>query len=249
MYPYLHLGPVLMQAPVLALLVGIWIGSWLAEKEADHWKLPVDIIFNLIYLGLAAGIVGARLAYAARYLNIYLANPFSLLSTNGNTLAPFDGLVIGLVAAALYGWRKKLPLRLTLDILSPGLALFMVFLGFAHFLSGDAYGAPVKLPWAVYLWNEYRHPSQVYEILAAMVIFIVVQRRPIGVVGDGLNFLLLVVLSSAARVFLEAFRGDSVIWPGGFRAAQVIGLIILIFALWVMRRWVRVRTPEITGTS
>jgi prolipoprotein diacylglyceryltransferase len=62
-------------------------------------------------------------------------------------------------------------------------------------------------------------------------------KRPLGQPGDGINFLLVVVLSAAARVFLEAFRGDSVIWPGGFRAAQVVGVVVLAAALWLMKAW------------
>ncbi len=237
MYPYLRLGPLLLQLPGLALLVGVWIGSSLAEKEASRLRLSPALLYNLIFLGLAAGVIGARLAYAARYLKVYLANPLSLLAINGNTLAVFDGMVIGLAAAALYGWRKKLPLRPTLDALAPGLAAFMFFLGVAHFLSGDAYGEPAKLPWSIYLWNEYRHPSQVYEILAALIIFFIAYRQPFNLPGSGVNFLLVVSLFSAARIFLEAFRGDSLIWPGGFRSAQVIGLLLLAFALYRMRKW------------
>ena len=161
MYPYLRLGPFLLQLPLLALLVGVWIGSSMSEKGAARLKLPSAIVSNLIVVGLIAGIVGARLAYAARYLQAYLDNPLSLLALNVNTLAGSDGLLIGLVVAALYGRRKKLLLRPTLDALAPGLATFMVALGVSHLLSGDAFGASADLPWSIYLWNEYRHPSQV----------------------------------------------------------------------------------------
>ncbi|OGO27701.1 MAG: hypothetical protein A2W33_01905 [Chloroflexi bacterium RBG_16_52_11] len=239
MYPYLRLGPFLLQLPLLALLVGVWIGSALTEKEAARLKLPPAIVSNLIIVGLIAGVVGARLAYAARYLQAYLDNPLSLLALNVNTLAGFDGLLIGLVAGILYGQRKKLPLRPTLDALAPGLAAFMVALGVSHLLSGDAFGASADLPWSIYLWNEVRHPSQVYEILVALVILIIVYKRPLSQAGDGINFLMWVALSSAARIFLEAFRGDSLIWPGSFRAAQVVSLIILAITLYVMRIWAR----------
>ena len=43
---------------------------------------------------------------------------------------------------------------------------------------------------------------------------------------DSVLILLMVFLSAAVQVFLEAFRGDSLIWPGGFRAAQVVGPVI-----------------------
>ncbi|OGO46750.1 MAG: hypothetical protein A2W37_11025 [Chloroflexi bacterium RBG_16_63_12] len=244
MFPFIRLGPFLLQLPGLALLVGIWIGSSLAEKEAARLKLNVAAVYNLIFFGLVAGIVGARLAYAARYLSAYLANPLGLLALTPATLSPNAGLVTGLAVAALFGWRKKLPLRPTLDALAPGLAAFMVALGVAHLMSGDAFGAPAQLPWSIYLWDDYRHPSQIYETIAALVVFAVAWKRPLGQPGDGINFLLVVALSAAARVWLEAFRGDSVIWPGGFRAAQVVGVVVLAAALWLMKAWAQPTAPR-----
>lgn len=240
MLPYLRLGPFLLQTSGLAMLLGVWVGSWLAEKEARHLKIKPDLVYNLIFFGLISGLVGARLAHAARFLSAYLNNPLSLFSINPNTLSVEEGMIIGLLAAIVYGQRKGLRLHPTLDALTPGLAAFMVSMGLSHLLSGDAYGAPTNtLPWRIYLWSEYRHPSQVYEILAALGVLAVVLKRPFGDKGWGLNFLLFVSLSAGARVFLEAFRGDSLIWAGGFRAAQVIGLIILASALALMRAWAR----------
>lgn len=236
MFPFLRLGPFLLQLPGLALLGGVWVGSSLAEKEAARLRLNAADIYNLIFYGLVAGVVGARLAYAARYLSAYLANPLGLLALTPATLSPTAGLVIGFVVAALLGWRKRLPLRPTLDALAPGLAAFLVTFGLAHFLSGDAFGAPTTLPWTIYLWDDARHPSQIYETLAALAVFALAWKRPLGI-GQGFNFLLVVALSAAARVFLEAFRGDSLVWAGGFRAAQVVGVIVLAMVLWLMRRW------------
>ena len=244
MFPYLRLGPLLLQTPGLALLIGVWLGLSLAEKESVKLSLKPDQVYNLIFFGLVSGLIGARLAYAARFLNAYLESPLSLFSINPNTLSPGDGLVIGLVVAGVYGWRKGLPLRPALDALAPGLAAFMIALGVAHFLSGDAFGARTDLPWKIYLWNDYRHPTQVYEILLASGIFMLVRFRPLGNPGQGVNFLTVVALSAAARVFLEAFRGDSLIWSGGFRAAQIVGLVILAAALFMIKAWAQPQEPQ-----
>lgn len=237
MLPYLRLGPFLLQMTGLALLVGVWLGSWLAEKEALRVKIKTEAINNLIFFGLVGGLVGARLAYAATYVNAYLANPLSLFALNLNTLSPDGGLLIGLLVAFVYGQRKGLRLRPVLDALAPGLAAFMIFQGVAHLLNGDAYGAPTHAPWGIFLWSEYRQPVQVYEILLAAGILFLLLKHPLGEPGYGRYFWLVIGLSAAARVFLEAFRGDSLIWPGGFRAAQVIGLFILVVSLWMIRIW------------
>ena len=237
MLPFIRFGPFLLQAPGLAWLAGLWLGSTLAEREAHRLELDPAAVSNLIFIGLVAGLAGARLAYAARYLSAYLANPVSLLALTPATLLPDVGLVVGLGVAAWYGHRRGLPLRPTLDAVAPGVSVFLVAFGLAHLLSGDAFGAPARLPWSIYLWDDYRHPSQIYEMIAAALIFVVAWQRPLGQPGTGLNFLLVVALTAAARVFLEAFRGDSVIWAGGLRAAQVVGLLVLASALWGLKTW------------
>ena len=244
MFPYLRLGPFILPMASLALLVGLWVGLPLIERESVRLKINASTLSNLIFYSLLAGLIGARLGYALEFPNVYLAKPLSLLALTPTTLSPSMGLAVGLIAFAIFVQRKQLQLRQTLDALAPGLALFMAFVGLAHILSGDAYGAPTNVPWAIRLWNEYRHPSQFYETFLALTIFLVIRERFPKPEGAGMNFLLTIALSSASRVFLEAFRGDSVFWPGGFREAQVMALVILAISLYWMRKWMNTDTTD-----
>ncbi len=237
MFPYLRLGPFILPMASLALLAGLWLGLPLIEREAARLKINASLLSNVIFYSLLAGLVGARLGYALEFPNVYLAKPLSLLALTPTTLSPSMGFVVGLVTFVIFIQRKGLPLHPTLDALAPGLALFMVFVGFANILSGDAYGAPTNAPWAIRLWNEYRHPSQFYESFLALVILLVIRERFPKPEGAGLNFLLTVALFSASRVFLESFRGDSVFWPGGFREAQVIALVSMAISFYWIRKW------------
>jgi prolipoprotein diacylglyceryltransferase len=262
MLPYLSLGPLLLPLAPLTLFAGVWSASWLAEREAERLGLDAARVSNLIWTGLLAGVLGARLGYAALHLSAFRADPLSLFALSPEALSPEAGLAAGLLVAGAY-LRKRLPLRPTLDALAPGLAVFLVALGVAHLLSGAAYGAPADLPWSIELWAERRHPAQVYEILAALAVLAVAWRtrasrtrasrsRASGSRASGsgaapraagLSFLLVVALSAGARAFLEAFRGDSVLWPGGYRAAQILALVLLAATLWLMGRWAR-EAPE-----
>ena len=237
MFSYLRLGPLLVQMPLLALLAGLWGGISLVEQEAKRLKLDPAPVINLVLYTLIAGILGARIGYALSFRGLYLSQPLSLFALTPTTLSPSAGLVIGFVTCVIIFQYKELAVKSTLDTLAPGLAFFMLFVGLAHILSGDAYGAPAKLPWAIRLWNENRHPSQFYETLLALVVFLVIYRRFPKPEGKGVNFVLSISLSAAARLFLEAFRGDSVILPGGFREAQVFALILMVVGWYWMRRW------------
>jgi len=244
MFPYLRLGPFILPMASLALLAGLWVGLPLMEREAARLKINASVLSNVIFYSLLAGLIGARLGYALEFPAVYSSNPLSLLALTPTTLSPGMGLAVGLITFVIFVQRKQLPIQATLDSIAPGLAVFMVIVGFAHILSGDAYGAPTSVPWAIRLWNEYRHPSQFYETFIALTIFLVIRERFPKPEGAGLNFLLTVALSSASRVFLETFRGDSVFWPGGFREAQVITLVIMALSFYWMRKWMNTDPEE-----
>ena len=237
MFPYLRLGPFLLQMPLLALFIGFWIGNTFVEREAVRLGLNKEKINNLIGYGLFGGIFGARLVYAAQYASVYLANPLGLFSLNTSTLSPIGGFLIGIAAAAAYGYRHKLPFRKTLDALTPGFAFFMIMIGVSHLLSGNAYGAPTRVPWAFYLWSDYRQPTQLDEIFFALMFCTIILPRMIPANAPGLRFVQFIALSAVARVFIEAFRGDSVLWLDGYRAAQVMGLLVLIICIVLLRQW------------
>lgn len=245
MFPLLQLGPFALQVPGLILVVSLWLSLNVAEKEAKRQKYPPEVIYSLVFYVLIAGIVGARLWYVGRYLDTYLDDPIGIIALNTNTLVPVAGFGIGLLVTVLYGRRKRLTLRPTLDILAPGLAFFAIGMGLANPSSGDAFGAPTELPWAIYLWDENRHPTQIYEMLLAAAIFILLWRYRKLSPFPGFIILAWLALAAVARLFLEAFRGDSVIVAGGIRQAQLAAVLLLIVALWLMRQW----SPEAKSSS
>lgn len=231
MLPILQVGPLAIQLPGLLLLAGVWVATALIERSAPRFKLSPALVSNMIFYALIAGLLGARLGYVLHYLDAYIANPLGVLALNPNTLSLPEGLLTGVLVAVIYGQRKGLPLWPTLDAITPGLAVFMLALGLAHLSSGDAFGAPTNVPWALRLWGAERHPAQVYEILAAAAILLIVLRSQRERMTAGVHALDFVALTAAARLFLEAFRGDSVLILGGLRQAQLVSLLILLAAL------------------
>jgi len=231
MLPVLQIGPLAIQFPGLLLLAGVWLALLVVERSALRHGLPADRMTTMVLLALLAGIVGARLGYALRFLDLYFEQPLALFALNPNTLSAYEGLVAALLAGLVYIQRRELPLLRTLDVLAPGLALFMVAVGLAHLASGAAFGAPSTLPWSIELWGTLRQPSQVYESLAALLIFLLAWRLQARQVFDGFLFGAVVALQAAARLFLEAFRGDSLLVFGSLRLAQIVSLAVLLSAL------------------
>lgn len=239
MFPILQLGPLAIQLPGLFLLAGVWFATILIERTAPRFKVSPAAVNNMIFYALIAGILGARLGFVLQFLDAYLADPISVLALNPNTLSLPEGVLTGVIIAVIYGQRKGLRFWSTLDALSPGSAFFMVALGLAHLSSGDAFGAPATVPWAIDLWGATRHPSQIYEILGAVIVLVLVLRLGYQHLHPGMYALSFVMLTAAVRLMLEAFRGDSLLLFAGIRQAQAVSLFILLSALVVMRLRVR----------
>jgi len=239
MMPVLQIGPVAIPTPAILILLGIWIGLALAERHITQHGLNADQLFNLVLIGIIAGVVGARLAYVLCYPQAFADNPPDIFSRNLGLFDPLIGSVVGILAAAIYAQKKQLPLRSTLDSLTPGLAVFTLALSLSHLASGEAYGAPTTLPWGLEVWGVRRHPSQIYEAIAAIFIlgYLWPGRKFVGKLKSGVYFVYFVTLTSTARLILEGFRGDSVLLPGGLRVAQVIAWIILAICLYAINRF------------
>ena len=236
MFPTLHIGPAAVQAPGLILLVGYWLSLSLSGRRAKKVGLSDDVVFNAGMMGLLVGLVGARLGYVALHWSAYRNDLAGVAALNTGALSIPLGVLIGGAIAGFYLLRRRLPWWVTADALVPGLALMIAFVSLADLSAGSAYGAASDLPWAIELWGARRHPTQIYEMLAALAALGLLlwahPRRPY----DGFVLWLFLLTYGAARLFLEAFRADPWLIAGGFRGVQVVGLGAVLLALWQMHR-------------
>lgn len=234
MLPVLQVGPLAIQLSGLLLLVGLWLGLSLTERYAPQRGVSPNNLYNLVFIVLVAGVIGARLGYVFRYPDVFLDSPLSILSPNPGLFDVWIGLVTGGIAALIYGQRKNMPLWPALDALTPLLGVMSIAMALAHLSSGVAFGAPTTLPWGIELWGARRHPTQIYHLLSAgLILAILWPGRPL--LNDkppGWYFLTFVAASAGARILIEAFRGDSLLLPGGIRTAQVIAWLVLAASLW-----------------
>jgi len=236
MFPTIQIGPLSLQVPGLVLLIGLWFGLSLSERRARQLGENPGHLYNLVFIALIAGLVGARLSYAVTYPGAFSASPLSLISINSGLLDPIAGASIAAGAAAIYIYRKQLPLWATLDALTPLFAVMAIAIGVSHLASGNAFGKPTDLPLGIQLWGEIRHPTQIYEIILASLILIailLVDKTSWSHV-PGNTFITYIALSAFSRIFLEAFRGDSILIGSGLRTAQLIAWVLLSICLFVL---------------
>ncbi len=234
MFPVLHLGPLALQTPGLIIVLGIWIGLSVSEKYCKKTGLSSNDLSNITTIGLVAGILGARLIYILEHVQAFLDAPGSIYSLNEELMNPPGGLLIGALSILIYTNRNKISFLTSLDSLTPLLAILNIFIPLSNLASGNSYGSPANLPWSIYLWGENRHPSQLYETAAGIIILLVLLsliRTRTDNDNHGVIFARFVSMSALARLFLEHFRGDSTLVFNHFREAQILAWFVLAFGL------------------
>jgi phosphatidylglycerol:prolipoprotein diacylglycerol transferase len=215
---------------LILLLAALWLGLALAEKRAERHNISKDALNNIVYYSLFGYILGGRILYALSNFSAFAQSPLSLVSINIDLFDPVAALVVATLVGFVYGSRQKLPLWATLDALTPIFAAIAIGLSLSHLAAGTAFGSPTTLPWGIELWNARRHPTQIYELIASLIIFSSLWFHRADS-SAGSDFLLFAALTAGAHLFLGAFRGDSTLIFGDLRLAQIIAWIVLATSL------------------
>lgn len=219
----------------ILLFAALWIGLTLAEKRTERHGVSKDALNNITFYSILAYVIGGRVLFALSNLSAFTPSPLSIFSPNPDLFDPASGLITMILVGMIYGQRQKLPLWGALDALTPLFATLAIGLHLSHLAAGTAFGNPTTLPWSIDLWNATRHPTQIYELIAALIVFGVLWFRKSDV-PTGILFLNFIALTAGARLLLEAFRGDSTLIFGDLRLAQIIAWIVLAIVLFTSER-------------
>lgn len=236
MLPILQIGPLALPVPALIVLLGFWIGLELAERHAGIFGVDSGRLYNTTLAAVIGGILGARISYAAGAPEAFLQSPLSLLALTPQMLNATGGVLVGLAVALVFLRAQHIALWPALDALTTLFSVLAVTIALSNLASGSGFGSPTSLPWAVELWGEQRHPTQIYEGLAALIIGAVLwpgaRAAAYSIHRPGFRLWLFLALSAGAQLILETYRGDSTLLLNSFRAAQAAAWFILAVSLW-----------------
>jgi phosphatidylglycerol:prolipoprotein diacylglycerol transferase len=211
---------------MILLLLATWIGLTLAEKRTERHGVSKDDLNNITYYALLAFVIGGRLSFVLQNMPAFIESPLGIISINPDIFDSFGGLAVAFIVAFIYGQRQKLQLWNTLDALTPYFAILAIGIGLSHLAAGTAFGMETDAAWGIDLWNATRHPTQIYETLASLLIFGLVwfqKQNP----RPGILFLTYAALTSASALFIQAFRGDSTLIFNGLHQGQIIAWVTL----------------------
>ncbi len=249
MYPELfHLGPLTVYSYGVLLATAYLLGLRLAMSRARTRGLDPTTMLDLgIYIIISA-LVGAKLLLFVVEFDHYKSNLGELLSLARSGGVFYGGLILAVVVAFYYIWRKALPFWQTCDVFAPGIALGQTIGRLGCFAAGCCYGRPTSVPWAVTFTNPEAaanvgtplgvalHPTQLYESgadLVILVLLLLTERR--GRPFAGRTFWLYMLLYGASRFVVEFYRGDprGVVF-GVLSTSQFIALLIVPVAIFML---------------
>jgi len=217
---------------IILLVVMIWVGSYITEKSAERFGLPQKTFADFISNSLTGFVIAG--GYKTISLNFSATTLLRVIQIDPSLFDAWLGITTILLVAVYYFQRAKLPLWQTLDALTPLLAFTAIGIALTHLASGQAFGMETNVAWAIRQWGALRHPTQWYELLASLLILgWLLLPKPDS--PPGILFLHFTALTAGARLFLEAFRGDSALVLGEFRLAQIVAWVVLAVALFTSK--------------
>jgi prolipoprotein diacylglyceryl transferase len=196
-------------------------GMIIYKKMLVREKKPLTLWIN-IFIPVAVGtLLGARLGHCLFYHPDYFIPhfweifiPFKDGKFSGFEGVASHGAAIGiLLGLYCYSRKNKVPYLWVLDRVVITVALAGFFIRLGNLMNSEIYGHETALPWG-FVFARYgetvpKHPTQIYEALCYLTIFIFLyliylKKRP--PFGDGVIFSLFLILLFGARFCIEFLK-------------------------------------------
>lgn len=222
-------------------------------KREGKTQEQLDQLSIYIFLGT---LIGARLGHCLFYefdyykdhiMEIFL--PFRW-DANGNfQLTGFAGLAshgaaVGILTSIyLFARKTKINFMWVADRLVIVVPIAGAFVRLGNFFNSEMIGPPTDLPWGVVfknIDNIPRHPGQLYEALAYVIIFIVMWYlyNKKSILKSGYLFGIFLVLLFGARFVLEYFKIDQEDFEKNmlFNMGQILSIPFILVGFYLIFR-------------
>ena len=243
-------------------------GGVLMRAEMDRVGLEADKAWDVLFMTVVGGVLGAKIYYILLNYPQLMENPRALIFSRGGMV--WYGGFLG--ATGLIMWelrRSKLPLPKMSDIAAAPLAIGYAVGRMGCFLVGDDYGRPtaswvgIKFPKGTpatrvdALESHFGiqvdpaiveqfgqvvpvHPTQLYEIGMSIGIFFLLWHFRLHRHRAGFNWMLWMILMGVERLLVEIVRVKDDRFFGPLTLAQVLSLALIAAGIYgLSRTWNR----------
>jgi phosphatidylglycerol---prolipoprotein diacylglyceryl transferase len=259
-YPFvLQFGPITLTGYGLMMMAAFLMAGWAIQLDLRGRGLNEDYAADIVVAAVVGGLLGAKLWYV-----VWSRDWESLFRRGG--FVWYGGLLGGIGAVLLNGWRLRVPPRYTMELTAAPLALGYALGRVGCFLVNDDYGIPSTLPWAMKFPNGLPpttvsqlsrfhvvfppgtnpldvvavHPTQLYETVLMFLAFLWLWRLRTHRHALGWRFGVYLVLAGVERFLIEFVRAKDDRIFGPLSVAQVTSLLVALAGIAIM---VRLRAP------
>ena len=244
----------------LCWCVGFLVAYYIVKKAYKNSGVDEDKFEPLFMYCFFGILIGARLGHCLFYEpEYYLAHPIEMIlpikkTAEGFSFIGYQGLAshggtIGVILSLLlYARKTKLTLVWTLDHIAIAAPLFGALIRFGNFMNSEIIGNVTDAPWGVIFVQAGetlpRHPAQLYEAIAYLVIFLVqlvlykMLRNRMGK-GFFLGYCLFTIFTF--RFFVEFIKENQVAFEEGMTLimGQWLSLPFIAIGLYYMIKGIR----------
>ncbi len=243
------------------------------RSEMKRHGLDPEVTWDLLFMAVLGGILGAKLYYMLLNFPRLVADPASLIFARGG-LVFYGGFLGGLAMVVWQIRRRKLNLAQQADMTAPALALAYGIGRIGCFLVGDDWGRPtgswvgIRFPQGApptrvdiierefgihvdpALIQKYGdivpvYPTQLFEVGLSLLIFAFLWSIRRHHHARGWLFMLWLALAGTERFFVEFFRAKDDRFFGILTLAQLISLALVTVGIVGMARlWKPRGAPE-----
>jgi phosphatidylglycerol---prolipoprotein diacylglyceryl transferase len=155
-----------------------FFGYIIMQKMFKKEGLTIELLDTLTVYMAVGTVLGARLGHCFFYQpEYYLKNPWEILFIWHGGLASHGAAIGILIALYIFARKNKKPYLWILDRIVIVVALAGFFIRIGNLMNSEIYGIETSLPWGFIFERDGqtvpKHPTQIYEALSYLIIFIV----------------------------------------------------------------------------
>lgn len=221
----------------IVIVTGMMIAIWIAQREAKRTGQNPEQYLDLAMIGIAAGILGARIYYVIFAWDYYKDDLLSIFNIRQGGLAIYGGIIGACIAVVIYSRKKKQNFSLLMDTASMSIVFGQIMGRWGNFFNREAFGYytnnlfAMQLPVSAVRANEITqkmwdhvvtvngveyiqvHPTFLYESLwnVGVLLFLFWFRKRKKFNGE--VFLMYLIGYGLGRIWIEGLRTDQLLLP------------------------------------
>jgi len=242
----LEIDPVLVQFGPFAIrwygvlmATSVALGFYYFRRDAARLGYSEDFVYNVAFLSVLGGIIGARAVYVLTNWSDYRDALIEIIRIDHGGLSFHGGIIGGALAGGLYVARRRYSFNELADLAVPGIAIGIMLVRIANLINGEVLGRTMEI-------GLERQPAQLIGSAVGLALLLIhnyiARRKP----PAGYLFWSFVLYYSLLRGLVEETVRANPLYAWGyvnetwgigfFTLTQIVTPVFVLLAWWMRRQ-------------